>query len=83
MDWRTKFPLMEMCIATELLVLEMFTAKRPTDDTFTGGLNLRRFVEKAFTAQITDVIDPYLLLPEDGEESDDTRDMISSTRETV
>ncbi|MQL99266.1 hypothetical protein Taro_031984, partial [Colocasia esculenta] len=46
-----------------ILLLEMFTGKRPTDDIFTGNLNLRNFVESAHLRQVMDVADPSLLVP--------------------
>ncbi|XP_020244179.1 probable LRR receptor-like serine/threonine-protein kinase At3g47570 [Asparagus officinalis] len=49
-----------------ILLLEMITAKRPTDDTFVGGHILRKFVEMGFPDRITDIIDSHLLLLEDG-----------------
>ncbi|ONK61246.1 uncharacterized protein A4U43_C08F27720 [Asparagus officinalis] len=52
-----------------ILLLEMFTGKRPTDDMFVGGLTLPMFVKMAFPEQITDVIDAHLLTPSDDSES--------------
>ncbi|XP_020252432.1 receptor kinase-like protein Xa21 [Asparagus officinalis] len=53
-----------------ILLLEMFTGKRPTDDMFIGGLTLPRFVEMTFPERITDVnIDAHLLAPCDDAES--------------
>ena len=53
-----------------ILLLEMFTARRPTDDMFEGGQSLRNFVELAFPERVVSVIDPHLLSGEDREESD-------------
>jgi len=58
-----------------ILLLEMFTAKRPIDDIFMEGLSLQKFVEMAFPQRVTDVIDVQLLSCEDGEETDDARIM--------
>ncbi|ONK79096.1 uncharacterized protein A4U43_C01F2900 [Asparagus officinalis] len=52
-----------------ILLLEMFTGKRPTDDMFVGGLTLPMFVKMAFPEQITNVIDAHLLTPSDDAES--------------
>ncbi|XP_020242631.1 probable LRR receptor-like serine/threonine-protein kinase At3g47570 [Asparagus officinalis] len=52
-----------------ILLLEMFTGKRPTDDMFVGGLTLPMFVKMAFPEQITDVIEAHLLTPSDDAES--------------
>ncbi|KAF8020065.1 hypothetical protein BT93_G0688 [Corymbia citriodora subsp. variegata] len=44
-----------------VLILEMFTGKRPTDDMFQNGLNLYRFTKAALIDQVEKVIDPILL----------------------
>ncbi|XP_020242627.1 probable LRR receptor-like serine/threonine-protein kinase At3g47570 [Asparagus officinalis] len=46
-----------------ILLLEMFTGKRPTDEMFVGGLTLRMFVEMAFSERIIDIIDAHLFAP--------------------
>ena len=48
-----------------IVILEMLTGKRPTDEMFTNGLNLHTFVEKAFPQKI-EVLDPYIT-SEDGD----------------
>ena len=54
-----------------ILLLEMFTAKRPTDDIFIEDLGLRKFVEMAVPQRVTDVIDVQLLSRVEGEATDD------------
>ncbi|KAF8008400.1 hypothetical protein BT93_K2166 [Corymbia citriodora subsp. variegata] len=44
-----------------VLVLEMFTGKRPTDDMFESGLDLHRFAKTALANQVEKAIDPDLL----------------------
>ena len=44
-----------------ILLLEMFTGKRPTDDMFKDGLNLHDFVKTALPDQVIDILDPNLL----------------------
>ncbi|PKI43701.1 hypothetical protein CRG98_035900 [Punica granatum] len=44
-----------------ILVLEMFTGKRRTDEMFTDGLNLHLFANAALPEQISQVIDSFLL----------------------
>ncbi|XP_030473898.2 probable LRR receptor-like serine/threonine-protein kinase At3g47570 [Syzygium oleosum] len=44
-----------------VLVLEMFTGKRPTNDMFENGLNLHRFANTALIDRLENVIDPILL----------------------
>ncbi|XP_055962086.1 probable LRR receptor-like serine/threonine-protein kinase At3g47570 [Mercurialis annua] len=48
-----------------ILLLEMFTGKRPTDDIFKDGLSLHNFVERALPEQVIQIIDPNLRLRED------------------
>ncbi|CAN0840025.1 Probable LRR receptor-like serine/threonine-protein kinase At3g47570 [Linum grandiflorum] len=45
-----------------ILVLEMFTGKRPTNEMFKDGMNLRDFVKAAILDGITSVIDPSMSL---------------------
>ena len=43
-----------------ILLLEMFTGKRPTDSIFLNSLNLRDFVKESLPERIIDIIDPNL-----------------------
>ncbi|KAG5229772.1 LRR receptor serine/threonine-protein kinase [Salix suchowensis] len=43
-----------------ILLLEMFTGKRPTDSMFTGDFNLHSFVEAALPDRVMEIIDPLL-----------------------
>ncbi|PIA24809.1 hypothetical protein AQUCO_24000001v1 [Aquilegia coerulea] len=45
-----------------ILLLEMFTRKRPTDDMFLNGLSLHNYAEMALSNQVMGIIDPLLLL---------------------
>ncbi|CAN0840391.1 Probable LRR receptor-like serine/threonine-protein kinase At3g47570 [Linum grandiflorum] len=49
-----------------ILILEMFTAKRPTDQMFKDGLNLRDMVQEAIPGRILSVLDPSMELTESG-----------------
>ncbi|KDP46934.1 hypothetical protein JCGZ_08922 [Jatropha curcas] len=51
-----------------ILLLEMFTGKRPTDDTFQDDLNLRIFVERSLSYRAMEIVDPRIL-SEEGRES--------------
>ncbi|RWW01684.1 hypothetical protein GW17_00035265 [Ensete ventricosum] len=55
-----------------VLLLELFTGRRPTDDMFKDGLTFQKHVEGAFTggAQVTGIADPLLFSEED--EGEDT-----------
>lgn len=44
-----------------ILLLEMFTGKRPTDSLFVDGLDLHKFVKIGLPDEITNIIDPILL----------------------
>lgn len=44
-----------------ILLLEMFTGKRPTDGEFVQDLNLHRYIEIALRDQAANVVDQYLL----------------------
>ncbi|KDP34813.1 hypothetical protein JCGZ_11175 [Jatropha curcas] len=51
-----------------ILLLEMFTGKRPTDDTFQDDLNLRIFVERSLSYRAMEIVDPRIL-SEEGRDS--------------
>ncbi|XP_042483540.1 LRR receptor-like serine/threonine-protein kinase EFR [Macadamia integrifolia] len=52
-----------------ILLLEMFTGKRPTDKMFTDGLNLHNFAKAALSLDMMQILDPTLLPNEEhGEE---------------
>lgn len=44
-----------------ILVLEMFTEKRPIDEMFSNGLNLHSFAKAGFRDRILQIVDPVLL----------------------
>lgn len=44
-----------------ILLLEMFTGKRPTDDMFKDGLSLHSFVTMAIPDRVVEVADPAIL----------------------
>ncbi|KAI5325555.1 hypothetical protein L3X38_034629 [Prunus dulcis] len=48
-----------------ILLLEMFTGKRPTDDMFTEGLSIHQFAAMAMPDHAMDIIDPSLLIVRD------------------
>ncbi|XP_026432359.1 receptor kinase-like protein Xa21 [Papaver somniferum] len=52
-----------------ILLLEMFTGKRPTDDMFKDGLDIHNFSKMhAFPERVLDIVDSRLLLELDGED---------------
>ncbi|XP_065851934.1 putative receptor-like protein kinase At3g47110 [Euphorbia lathyris] len=55
-----------------ILLLEMFTGKRPTDEMFKGDLTIHNYVGMALPEHAMDVIDPILLVEE--EEDDEIQE---------
>lgn len=47
-----------------ILVLEMFSGRRPTDEIFKDGLNLHSFVKTALPESLMQIIDPNLITAE-------------------
>ncbi|TVU33104.1 hypothetical protein EJB05_24889, partial [Eragrostis curvula] len=41
-----------------VIILEMLTGRRPTDEMFTDGFNLHKYVQKEFPQNIGEIIDP-------------------------
>lgn len=52
-----------------ILLLEMFTGKKPTDDSFKDGLNLHVYTERSLPDKVMEVVDPSIDLSNDGRES--------------
>ncbi|KAL5568793.1 hypothetical protein UlMin_025368 [Ulmus minor] len=44
-----------------ILILEIFTARRPTDQMFDDSNNLHNFVKMALPDRLVEIVDPYLL----------------------
>ncbi|KAL5537830.1 hypothetical protein UlMin_046034 [Ulmus minor] len=44
-----------------ILILEIFTGKRPTDQMFDDSNNLHNFVQMALPDRLVEIVDPYLL----------------------
>nr|XP_027082506.1 receptor kinase-like protein Xa21 [Coffea arabica] len=53
-----------------ILLLEMITGRRPTDDIFVSELDLHNYVNGALHEQVSEIVDPLLLL-----EGDENRNM--------
>ncbi|KAI5325854.1 hypothetical protein L3X38_034928 [Prunus dulcis] len=56
-----------------ILLLEMFTGKRPTDDMFKDGLSIHQFTAMACPDHVMDVVEPSLLLETDDENDEDDK----------
>ena len=46
-----------------VIILEMLTGKRPTDEMFKDGLSLYKFVEDSFPEKICEILDPRIIIP--------------------
>ncbi|XP_004305138.1 PREDICTED: probable LRR receptor-like serine/threonine-protein kinase At3g47570-like [Fragaria vesca subsp. vesca] len=58
-----------------ILLLEMFTGRRPTDDVFKDDLSIHQFTAMALPDHVMDIVDPSLLIERDEEnDKDDGRD---------
>ncbi|KAI0524086.1 hypothetical protein KFK09_003450 [Dendrobium nobile] len=51
-----------------IILLELFTGRRPIDETFHEGLTLHLFVKASLPERAMDIVDPYLLLQEEDDE---------------
>lgn len=66
----------------------MLTGRRPTDETFSNGLNLHKFVAKSFPHKTSEVLDPYIASSfEDGQAGnnlfDDENDAVAGARSCI
>ncbi|OWM69963.1 hypothetical protein CDL15_Pgr025812 [Punica granatum] len=73
-----------------ILLLELFTGKRPTDEMFNESLNLQNFVKKALPGQMGEIIDPmpleedeYIDLTMKGNDQDRTNNRKSRVKECL
>lgn len=55
-----------------VLLLEMFTGKRPTNDMFKDSLSLSRFVKAALPVHVLEIADPILVQEAEGRTSVNT-----------
>ncbi|KAM5557074.1 hypothetical protein ABKV19_024455 [Rosa sericea] len=64
-----------------ILLLEMFTGKRPTDHMFVDGLNLHKFVKMAFCERVSEIADSSLV--QVGNPSQSTNDALEECLSSV
>lgn len=55
-----------------VLLLELFTGKRPTDYIFKNGLSIQKYVAMALPGRVMDVVDPSLILSNQEREIQET-----------
>ncbi|XP_039144050.1 receptor kinase-like protein Xa21 [Dioscorea cayenensis subsp. rotundata] len=51
-----------------ILLLEMLTGRRPTDEMFGAELNIHKYAEKALSGNVMELIDPQMLTGEEDED---------------
>jgi LRR receptor-like serine/threonine-protein kinase FLS2 len=61
-----------------IMLLEMITRKKPTDDMFVGGLTLRQWINESLLGRMMEVIDDSLLRIEHGRDIIATESIFSS-----
>lgn len=61
-----------------ILLLELFTGKRPTDNRFSDGVNLHNFVKGAVPDQVTVIVDQSALYSEEEENTTEKDDFGSN-----
>jgi serine/threonine protein kinase len=54
-----------------ILLLEMFTGKRPTDDMFKDGMSIHMFIAMALPERVMDIVDSSMPFEESKENADD------------
>lgn len=52
-----------------IILLEMITGRRPTDEMFKDGMNLRNFVESSLPEKIDEILEPNLTGYHEGEDT--------------
>lgn len=51
-----------------ILLLEMFTGKRPTNSMFTENFSLHSYAKTALPSQVLEIVDPQFFLEEENEQ---------------
>ncbi|XP_038718964.1 putative receptor-like protein kinase At3g47110 isoform X2 [Tripterygium wilfordii] len=72
-----------------ILLLEMFTGKRPSDDMFTYGTSIQEFVSLALPERVMELVDPTMLFGKENDDEVENEDYLEaeetclSTRSTI
>ncbi|KAL4606184.1 hypothetical protein ACB092_09G084100 [Castanea dentata] len=56
-----------------ILLLELFTGKKPIDEMFRDGMNIHQFTAMAFPEHVIDILDPLMFFGEDDEDVNDDK----------
>ena len=56
-----------------ILLLEMFTGKRPIKKMFKDGLSIHKFIEMALPEHVMDIVDPSMFFEKGREDTNDER----------
>ena len=56
-----------------ILLLEMFTGKRPIDKMFKDGLSIHKFTTMALPEHVMDIVDPSMFFEKGSEDANDER----------
>ncbi|KAL5699415.1 non-specific serine/threonine protein kinase [Ranunculus cassubicifolius] len=60
-----------------ILLLEMFTGKKPVDDMFVNGLTLHKYAGRALPNEVTEIVDPTMFSKEKDEGDTDNKILLS------
>lgn len=63
-----------------ILLLEMFSGRRPTDEMFKDNLSLHSFAEKALSGRVEEIADP-ILLEQESEEAEKDEELVEAEDE--
>ncbi|PON62109.1 Serine/threonine protein kinase [Parasponia andersonii] len=66
-----------------ILLLEIFTAKRPTDAGFKDGLNLNQFVKMALPERVMDIVEYGLVSGEEEERTTSSNTLLQTRRDKI
>uniref|UniRef100_A0A8I7B8Q5 Receptor kinase-like protein Xa21 n=1 Tax=Hordeum vulgare subsp. vulgare TaxID=112509 RepID=A0A8I7B8Q5_HORVV len=66
-----------------VIILEMLTGKRPTDEMFIDGLSLYKFVENSFPEKIHEILDPRIIIPYYENRDEDARSSLDQENHPI
>ncbi|KAE9591977.1 hypothetical protein Lal_00038326 [Lupinus albus] len=66
-----------------ILLLEIFTGKRPTDEAFEGGIGIQQFIERALPNHVMEIVDPSMFSQQESDEGEENAIRREFYNETV